>query len=75
MDTQAALNALNTHLNNASTTLEDWDITEYNDALVFSVKSPARSNLLYLVNDAQVKSFSPSNQTLEEAYSELNSRD
>jgi hypothetical protein len=71
MNAQDALNTLSTHLNNASTTLEDWDVTEYKDALVFSIKAPARSNRLYLVKATKIKSFSLTSQTTEEAYSEL----
>lgn len=71
MNTQDALNNLNSYLNSTNTTIEDWDVSEYKGALIFSVKAPARSNALYIVKNAQVKSFAPSTQTIEEAYSEL----
>ena len=71
MNIQDALGNLNSYLDNADTRIEDWNVSEYRDSWVFSVREPARSNTLYIVKGGRVKSYAPSSQTIEEAYSEL----
>ena len=75
MDKQQALNTLNQYLSehggNENSTLDDWSISDFKNALLFSVPAPSRSNYLYLVKDGNVVGFSPSTMSLDDAYASL----
>ncbi len=76
MNTQdEALAKLNNYLASqgsdvSSSQLEAWDITSHKDAYIFSPKG-VRSNSLYLVRGSAVRSFSPTNTSVDEAYDQV----
>ena len=75
MKKQQALDVLNKYLleNNGSgdSSLEDWSISHFEDALLISVPPPSRSNFLYLVKESTVIGFAPSTTSFDEAYALL----
>lgn len=50
---------------------EDWEISEYRDAFLFSPSDGRRSNLLFLVRGTDVSVFSPASSSIEEVYSNI----
>jgi hypothetical protein len=70
-DIQQALDALNKYLQehngSGDSNLEDWTISDFQDALLFSAPAPSRSNYLYLVKESKVVGFAPSTTSFDEA--------
>ncbi len=56
---------------NAHTTPDDWNISPFEDALLFAPAGHRRSNRLYFVRDGVVCAFSPSTTSFDEAYARL----
>ena len=75
----SALGALNTWLADHGvlepSAIEDWNISPFEDALLFSSSGQRRSNRLYLVRGSAVVAFSPSMTTLDEAFARLRDSD
>lgn len=53
----------------------DWAISAYREAFLFSPSGGRRSNRLYLVRGIEVTPFSPATTSLDEAYAELEGGD
>lgn len=74
MNKEQAFLTLNEHFQQQGlnvSLMDDWTITPFQDAFVFSPANGLRSNRLYMVRDDKVKSFSPATESIEEAYSSL----
>ncbi|HEY4225754.1 MAG TPA: hypothetical protein VGM70_08070 [Pseudolysinimonas sp.] len=72
---ESALGTLNTWLAEhgvlESSALDDWDVSPFDDALLFSSAGQRRANRLYLVRRGVVVAFSPSTTTFDQAYAQL----
>ena len=55
----------------AHSTLDDWNVSEFKDALVFTPSGQRRSNLVYLVRGDAVSAFPPSVVSFDEGYAQL----
>lgn len=50
---------------------DDWQVTEFEDALLVSPSGRRRSNRLYLVRGLEVVAFNPSVTSFDDAYRSL----
>lgn len=50
---------------------DDWQVTEFEDALLVSPSGLSRSNRLYLVRGLEVVAFNPSVTSFDDAYRSL----
>lgn len=55
----------------AHTTPDDWNINQFEDALLFAPVGQRRSNRLYFVRGDAVSAFSPSTTSFDEGYAQL----
>lgn len=55
----------------ANTTPDDWNISPFEDAMLFAPTGHRRSNRLYFVRGDVVSAFSPSKTSFDEGYAQL----
>lgn len=72
----AALETLNSWMQEIGserpiTNLDSWVVSEYKDAFLFAPAGGKRANLLFLVRDGRVASFSLSSASLADTYRTL----
>lgn len=67
----AAILRLGEWLGETETSAEDWQITPFEDAVLFAPAGGRRSNRLFLVRGASVVAFSPATMSFDDAYSTL----
>ena len=53
------------------TSADDWQITKFEDALLFAPSGQRRSNRLYFVRGRAIVAFSPSVTSFDDAYASL----